>query len=150
VSGDAARLRQVFWSLLSNAVKFTPPGGTVRVEVRQHGGAAEIVVADTGAGMEREFLARVFSRFSRADASSTRPTRGLGLGLSLARGLVELHGGDLLAESPGLGRGSTFTVRLPLIPADPADPGRGGSGGRTTMAAAGEAATAPAPAGGMA
>ncbi len=130
VSGDAARLRQVAWSLLSNAVKFTPAGGAVRVEVRAHGGAAEIIVADTGAGMEREFLARVFSRFSRADASSTRPTRGLGLGLSLARGLVELHGGDLRAESPGLGRGSTFTVRLPLLSPASADPD-GSSGGRT-------------------
>ena len=114
VTGDATRLQQVMWSLLSNAVKFTPPGGHVRVALSRGNGRAEIVVADTGAGMEREFLSRVFSRFARADASSTRPTRGLGLGLAVARGLVELHDGEIAAESPGPGLGSTFTVRLPL------------------------------------
>jgi signal transduction histidine kinase len=115
VRGDAQRLQQVVWSLLSNAVKFTPPGGWVRVGVRAASGAAEVVVSDSGAGMDREFLQRVFERFTRADASSTRPTRGLGLGLSLARGLVELHGGQISADSPGPGLGSTFRVRLPLL-----------------------------------
>jgi signal transduction histidine kinase len=114
VVADAARLQQVVWSLLSNAVKFTPAGGRVAVEVYAADTVAEVVVRDSGAGMDSAFLSRLFSRFSRADASSTRPTRGLGLGLAVARGLVELHDGELTAESPGPGLGSTFTVRLPL------------------------------------
>ncbi len=118
VLADATRLQQVIWSLLSNAVKYTPAGGRVRVQLFADEPDARIVVADTGAGMDPEFLSRLFSRFSRADASSTRPSRGLGLGLSVARGLVELHGGQLAAESPGSGQGSTFTVRIPLLRAE--------------------------------
>jgi signal transduction histidine kinase len=116
VLGDATRLQQVVWSLLSNAIKFTPAGGRVRVQVAPAKPHAQIVVSDTGSGLDPELLTRLFSRFSRADASSTRPTRGLGLGLAVARGLVELHDGQLAAESPGPGQGSTFTVRLPLLP----------------------------------
>jgi signal transduction histidine kinase len=114
VMADASRLQQVVWSLLSNAIKFTPAGGRVQVSVSARDGRAELRVSDNGAGMDPQFLGRLFSRFSRADGSSTRPTRGLGLALSVARGLVELHDGQILAESAGLGLGSTFTVRLPL------------------------------------
>jgi CheY-like chemotaxis protein len=101
------------WNLLSNAVKFTPSGG--RIEVRLGGDDAhvEIEVSDTGAGIKPDFLPFVFDRFRQADSSSTRAYGGLGIGLSIVRQLVELHGGTVRAESQGEGRGSTFAVRLP-------------------------------------
>ena len=114
--GDPERLQQVFWNLFSNAIKFTPKDGRVRVSVESVGSTVEIVVADTGLGIGAEFLPRVFERFTQDDSSSTRQARGLGLGLSIARQLVELHGGSLQAESPGVGRGSTFTARFPRSP----------------------------------
>jgi signal transduction histidine kinase len=116
VTGDAGRLQQVLWSLLSNAVKFTPAGGRIRVRVAKAAGQAEVTVSDTGAGMDQEVLSRLFGRSSPADASSTRRVRGLGLGLAVARGIVELHDGQISAESAGSGLGSRFTVRLPLSP----------------------------------
>jgi PAS domain S-box-containing protein len=110
---DAERVQQIAWNLLSNAVKFTPPGGAVRVGVEGTDAEVIIVVSDTGQGISPEFLPYVFDRFSQADSSSTRKYGGLGLGLAIVRHLTELHGGSVRAESPGAGRGATFTVRLP-------------------------------------
>lgn len=117
VSGDPTRLQQIVWNLLSNAVKFTPKGGRVRVELRCLPTDAEIVVSDTGQGVSPEFLPHVFERFQQEDSSITRSSTGLGLGLSIVRHLVELHGGTVRAESEGTGKGSTFTIRLPLVAA---------------------------------
>jgi signal transduction histidine kinase/ActR/RegA family two-component response regulator len=113
-TGDPDRIQQVIWNLLSNAVKFTPAGGTVRLTLRRAGDRDEIVIADTGSGIEPEFLPHVFDTFRQADASATRAHGGLGLGLAIVRNLVELHGGTVGAESPGRDRGATFTVRLPV------------------------------------
>ncbi|HEY0876604.1 MAG TPA: PAS domain S-box protein [Vicinamibacterales bacterium] len=114
VLGDPDRLRQVFWNLLSNAVKFTPAGGTVQLVVRKDAGQVVVVVRDTGEGIDRRFLPFVFERFSQADSSTTRRHSGLGLGLAIARHLVEAHGGSITAHSDGPDAGATFTVRLPL------------------------------------
>ena len=114
VSGDTNRLQQVFWNLLSNAVKFTPSGGTVSVALRRVESHAEIAVSDTGAGITPEFLPYVFDRFRQADSTSTRHHGGLGLGLAIARHLIEIHGGTIEATSDGLGSGATFMVRLPV------------------------------------
>jgi signal transduction histidine kinase len=114
--GDSERLRQVVWNLLSNAVKFTPTNGRVRVSVQSIGSHVEVGVTDTGLGIDAIFLPHVFKRFSQGDSSSTRSARGLGLGLAIARQLVELHGGSIQAESPGAGQGSTFTVKFPRSP----------------------------------
>jgi PAS domain S-box-containing protein len=114
VSGDPTRLQQVVWNLLSNAIKFTQKGGRVSVVLSRVGGAARIEVHDNGQGIPAEFLPYVFDRFRQADSTSTRPHSGLGLGLAIARHLVELHGGTVQADSPGVGRGATFTVDLPI------------------------------------
>lgn len=119
VMGDPERLQQVFWNLFSNAIKFTSKNGRVRVSVESVGSNLEVVVADSGLGIDPEFLPRVFDRFTQNDSSSTRHARGLGLGLSIARQLVELHGGSIQAESPGVGHGSTFTARFPRSPVTP-------------------------------
>ena len=111
---DPMRCQQVLWNLLSNALKFTPPGGRIDVSLWRERQVAVIAVKDTGIGMDRGFVARVFERFSQANSSATRETRGLGLGLSIAKDLVDLMGGTLEADSPGAARGSTFTVRLPI------------------------------------
>lgn len=113
--GDRDRLQQVFWNLLSNAVKFSEPGGAIRVSTRSDGPDVVVAVADTGKGMEADFLASAFEQFRQADARSTRRHGGLGLGLALVRQIVELHGGQVEARSPGLGQGSTFVVRLPHL-----------------------------------
>jgi PAS domain S-box-containing protein len=115
VAGDADRLQQVVWNLLSNAIKFTPGGGRVEVRLARVGAEAEIVVADTGQGIDAEFLPFVFERFRQADGGITRIHGGLGLGLAIVRHLVELHGGTIRAASGGQGLGSTFTLRLPLV-----------------------------------
>ncbi len=112
--GDPERLRQVAWNLLSNAVKFSDAGGTVTATVRARDEDIELEVEDTGRGIALEFLPHVFERFRQADSSSTRSFGGLGLGLAIARHIVELHGGTISAASPGAGRGATFTVTLPL------------------------------------
>ena len=117
-SGDPHRLQQVLWNLVSNAVKFTPPGGEVRVELRQLDDCAEIAVTDTGEGISDQFLPHVFDRFRQADGTTTRRHGGLGLGLSIVKNLVELHHGSVYAASEGKDRGSTFVVRLPLSPLD--------------------------------
>jgi len=116
VNADPARLQQVAWNLLTNAIKFTPRGGRVAVAVRESGGQVEISVSDNGQGIKSEFLAFVFDRFRQADASTTRRHGGLGLGLSIVKSLVELHGGSVDVQSPGEGQGSTFFVRLPIAP----------------------------------
>lgn len=121
ISGDPDRLQQVVWNLLSNAIKFTPQNG--RVEIRlstirdseTNNGYAHIQVSDTGIGIKPDFLPYVFDRFRQADGSTTRNHTGLGLGLAIARHLVELHGGTIHADSPGEGKGATFTVKLPLL-----------------------------------
>jgi len=102
------------WNLLSNAVKFTPGGGRVSVTVRAEDDHAELQVADTGMGIPGSFLPFVFDKFRQADASFTRQHGGLGLGLAIARHLIELHGGSIEARSAGEGTGATFVVRLPL------------------------------------
>ncbi|MDP9148905.1 MAG: ATP-binding protein, partial [Myxococcota bacterium] len=112
--GDASRLQQVVWNLISNAVKFTPKGGRVEVRLAGEGGSAHITVKDTGIGMSPDLLPHVFERFRQGDGTTTRPHDGLGLGLAIVRHLVELHGGQVRAESAGPGEGSTFTVTLPL------------------------------------
>jgi PAS domain S-box-containing protein len=117
ITGDANRLQQIVWNLLSNAVKFTPSGGRVGVRLRTIGGYVEIAVTDTGAGIASDFLPHVFERFRQEDSSSTRAHGGLGLGLTLVKQLVELHGGSVRAESAGIGRGATFTIVLPCRPA---------------------------------
>ena len=114
VSGDPARLQQVIWNLLSNAVKFTPKGGRIQIVLERVNSHLEIVVADTGQGIEPDFLPYVFDRFRQADASSTRKYGGLGLGLAIVKQLVELHGGTVRVKSPGPGKGSSFVVALPL------------------------------------
>jgi CheY-like chemotaxis protein len=114
IAGDADRLQQVVWNLLSNASKFTPAGGVVGVRVIQDDVFAEIVVSDTGPGITPEFLPHVFERFRQADGSTTRTHGGLGLGLAIVRHLVELHGGMIGAENVSSGTGAVFTVKLPL------------------------------------
>jgi signal transduction histidine kinase/ActR/RegA family two-component response regulator len=116
VVGDARRLHQVVANLLSNAVKFTPEGGRVTVDCSPSGTAAVVRVSDTGQGINAEFLPRVFDRFSQAEGSVARRHGGLGLGLAIARSLVELHGGRLEAASHGPGQGATFTMHLPRVP----------------------------------
>ncbi|MEY2834055.1 MAG: hypothetical protein RLZZ574_3315, partial [Cyanobacteriota bacterium] len=114
ILGDPTRLQQIIWNLLTNAIKFTPKGGKIKVTLKYVDAQAQIQVSDTGQGISSEFLPYVFDRFRQADGSQTRSNSGLGLGLSIVRHLVELHGGTVRAESPGEGQGATFTVRLPL------------------------------------
>jgi PAS domain S-box-containing protein len=114
VRGDPNRLQQVLWNLLSNAVKFTPQGGRVQVVLERVNSHVEIVVEDSGIGIRSEFLPYVFDRFRQADPTTTRRYGGLGLGLSIVKNLVELHGGSVRVKSPGEGQGSTFIVMLPV------------------------------------
>lgn len=125
VSGDPDRLQQVLWNLVSNAVKFTPKGGRVQIQLQRVNSHVELIVTDTGQGIEPAVLPYVFDRFRQGDATSTRAHGGLGLGLALVRSLVELHGGSVLAESPGGGQGATFVVKLPLMIANLAAPAAG-------------------------
>jgi len=116
IVGDADRLQQVVWNLLSNAIKFTPKHGRVQVRVSRSESYVEVAVADNGQGIASEFLPHVFDRFRQADGAINRQAGGLGLGLAIVRSLVELHGGSVTAASDGLGKGATFTVRLPMAP----------------------------------
>jgi CheY-like chemotaxis protein len=120
VVGDAERLRQVAWNLVSNAVKFTPPGGSVDVRIGREGGGAVLEVRDTGMGMSRDFLSTVFDPFVQSEGASVRRHGGLGLGLAITKQLVALHGGTIHADSEGPGRGSTFRVVLPEVARAPA------------------------------
>jgi PAS domain S-box-containing protein len=114
VSGDANRLQQVVWNLISNAIKFTPRGGHVQVIFERVNSNIEICVADSGIGIQPDFLPHIFERFRQADATTTREHGGLGLGLSIVKHIVELHGGTVVANSDGEGQGATFRVRLPV------------------------------------
>jgi PAS domain S-box-containing protein len=114
ITGDADRLQQVIWNLLSNAAKFSPANGKVEIRVSQCGGNVQIQVSDTGPGIAPDFLPHVFERFRQADGSTTRTHGGLGLGLAIVRHLVELHGGVITAENRKEGTGAIFTLRLPL------------------------------------
>ena len=116
ISGDPDRLQQIVWNILSNAVKFTPKGGRVQVRLERVNSHVEIVISDTGKGIEKEFLPHVFDRFRQSDGSMTRRHGGLGLGLAIVRQLVELHGGQVSVSSEGDGQGATFTVSLPVLP----------------------------------
>ena len=118
VSGDANRLQQIFWNLFSNAVKFSPEGGTVTVEVKKKKQQVRVSVSDSGTGITPEFLPYIFDRFRQADGSTTRTHGGLGLGLSIVKHLVQLHGGSVEVTSDGKDKGSTFTVNLPLLPSE--------------------------------
>ncbi len=118
VAADAGRLQQVLWNLLTNAVKFTPGGGRIVVSVKLIGNRAEVRVQDSGIGIKPEFLPHVFERFRQADGSTTRAHGGLGLGLSIVRNLVELHGGTVTVQSQGEGKGALFTVLLPVLQVD--------------------------------
>lgn len=119
IDSDAGRLQQIIWNLLTNAIKFTPRNGTVQVVLKPLDGRVEMAVSDTGQGIAPEFLPYVFDRFRQADASTTRRHGGLGLGLSIVKSLVEMHKGTVAARSDGEGRGSTFTVWLPLARSQP-------------------------------
>jgi signal transduction histidine kinase/ActR/RegA family two-component response regulator len=126
ISGDRERMQQVVWNLVSNAIKFTPRGGRVQVRLERRESHVEIIVSDTGAGIDETFLPYVFDRFRQGDAGTTREHGGLGLGLAIVRHLVELHGGSVLVQSAGTGQGTTFRVILPLTiaPQEAAVPSR--------------------------
>ena len=115
ILGDSGRLQQIIWNLLSNAIKFTPQGGRVQVDLQRINSHVEVTVSDTGIGIKPEFMPYIFDCFRQADSSSTRSHGGLGLGLSIVRHLVELHGGTIYVESAGEGKGAKFTVMLPLL-----------------------------------
>jgi CheY-like chemotaxis protein/nitrogen-specific signal transduction histidine kinase len=121
VSGDFERLQQVVWNLLSNAIKFTPKNGRVQVVLERVNSHIEIRVSDTGRGIKPEFLPYIFDRFSQADAITTRSHGGLGMGLAISKAIMELHGGSIAASSEGEGKGSTFTVSLPVMPVNHTD-----------------------------
>ena len=131
VDGDPTRLAQVVANLLSNSAKYTPPGGAIRLTLARDGGEAVVAVADDGVGIPAESLGKIFGLFSQIDRAIEKTTGGLGIGLALVKGLVEMHGGTITAASDGEGRGSTFTIRLPLLPADapiPEAPAAAGNG----------------------
>jgi PAS domain S-box-containing protein len=114
INGDETRIQQVIWNLLTNAVKFTPQGGRIRLHARRQNSRVEVAVSDNGQGITPDFLSHVFDRFHQEDASNTRRYGGLGLGLSIVRHIVEMHGGTVEARSEGKGQGATFIVRLPV------------------------------------
>jgi CheY-like chemotaxis protein/anti-sigma regulatory factor (Ser/Thr protein kinase) len=122
VLGDVSRLQQIVWNLLANAVKFTPHGGEIRVQLRCTATHAQVSVSDTGVGIAPEALPHIFERFRQGDGSITRRFGGLGLGLSIVRHLAELHGGTVRAESEGEGRGARFILELPLHASQGATP----------------------------
>ena len=115
VSGDSRRLKQVMWNVLSNAVKFTPLGGRIDLEIQPKGSYAHIRITDNGTGIRPDFLPYVFDRFRQDDTRSNEGLGGLGLGLALVRYLTEMHGGNVTAQSLGVGHGATFVIRLPLV-----------------------------------
>jgi two-component system CheB/CheR fusion protein len=121
---DSNRLRQIIWNLLTNAVKFTPAGGKIHVHLRRDNREVEIAVQDTGEGIDPTFLPHVLERFRQANSSHARSHGGMGLGLAIVKQLVELHGGTITVESPGVDKGATFTVRLPLPRLAKSDPAR--------------------------
>lgn len=122
IMGDSGRVQQVLWNLLSNSVKFTPPGGRVEVTLGEVDGFAELSVRDTGQGISPDFLPHVFDRFRQAEGGSRRRQGGLGLGLSIVKNLVEMHGGVVTADSRGEGSGAAFTILLPLLNLEEGEP----------------------------
>jgi signal transduction histidine kinase len=114
VSADPDRLQQAVWNVVSNAVKFTPAGGRIDLRLAYRDHRAEITVTDTGPGIDASLLPAIFDRFRQGDSGTTRAYGGLGLGLAIARSLVEAHGGTIAAESDGNGRGATFRISLPV------------------------------------
>jgi CheY-like chemotaxis protein/anti-sigma regulatory factor (Ser/Thr protein kinase) len=118
IDGDAARLQQIVWNLLTNAIKFSPRGGSVDVAAARHGEMFRLVVRDHGQGIDADFLPRIFERFSQQDATTTRSHGGLGLGMAIVKQLSEAHGGRIQVESAGKGQGATFTVEIPLSGSD--------------------------------
>jgi PAS domain S-box-containing protein len=118
IIADADRVQQIAWNVLANSVKFTPPGGTINVRIEAHGEAVSLIVSDTGKGIASDFLPHVFERFRQANSSVSRTEAGLGLGLALVRQLVEMHGGQVAVDSPGIDRGATFTITFPLATDD--------------------------------
>src|SRR6185436_16898075 len=120
IVADPTRLQQVLWNLLTNAVKFTPKGGTVQVSARRTSSHVQLTVSDSGEGIDPDFLPHVFEAFRQAENPNTRIHGGLGLGLSIVRYIAEAHGGTVAAESPGRGKGATFTVTLPVAAVAPA------------------------------
>jgi PAS domain S-box-containing protein len=128
VRGDPARLQQCFWNLLTNAIKFTPRGGRVQVSLQRVNSHVEVSVCDNGQGIKPEFLPHLFERFRQGDASTTRRHGGLGLGLSIVKHFVELHGGRIRAKSAGEGQGATFSIELPIMVIHPQDAGQRGHG----------------------
>ena len=134
-TADGARLRQIFWNLLSNAVKFTPSGGKVSVRTMNRGDDWVLEVTDSGVGLEREEIGRIFDAFEQGEQTVAREFGGLGLGLAITRSLVEMHQGTIAAESEGKGKGATFTVQLPLIGGAeaPARDGRGAKEGERAL-----------------
>lgn len=143
VMGDAARLQQIFWNLLTNGIKFTPRHGRVQVFLQRAGSYIEVSVRDTGQGIKPEFLPHLFERFRQADASTTRKQGGLGLGLALVKSLTEMHGGSVHVKSGGEGQGSTFTVRLPLAIIHSDEPENPGSQSASTLAGTDETFAPP-------
>jgi signal transduction histidine kinase len=129
ITGDADRLAQVTWNLVSNAIKFTPAGGEIQVRVRRIGSYAELTVIDNGIGIEPDFLPHVFERFRRGEGTGEAGQEGLGLGLAIVRQLVELHGGEVRAESRGRGTGAQFIVTLPVLFVETEGAGTGPAGG---------------------
>ena len=125
VQGDPVRLQQVVWNLISNAIKFTPRGGSVQIRLQRVNSQIEIVVSDTGQGISPDFLPFVFDRFRQADQRTSRQHGGMGLGLSIVRHLIELHGGSVKAESAGAGQGASFTIQLPVAGVYEMDRGAG-------------------------
>jgi signal transduction histidine kinase len=121
--GDAARLHQALVNLLNNAARYTPPGGRIAVELRREAECAVLRVNDTGEGIASEMLPHIFGLFFQGDRTLARTGGGLGIGLAVVKSLAELHGGSVLARSPGRGLGSEFILRLPLLKRDPAEPG---------------------------
>jgi len=115
VQADATRMQQIIWNLLANAIKFTPKGGFVQVKLDRVGSTAQVTVTDTGEGISPDFLPYIFNRFQQGDGTTTRRHGGLGLGLAIARHLVEMHGGTIEAASEGLDKGAKFTVAFPLV-----------------------------------
>jgi CheY-like chemotaxis protein len=146
IAGDADRLQQVGWNLISNAIKFTPAGGRIVVTVVRSAAGFQVRVADTGKGISPQFMVHVFDRFRQDDSSSTRAHGGLGIGLAIVRHIVELHGGRVDAESPGVNCGATFTVTLPELAAAFESFGAPAAAGEEQAAAPATAVTAAMPA----
>jgi signal transduction histidine kinase len=119
MAGDPDRLRQVFWNLLSNAMKFTPKDGRIQIISQRIDSHIEIMVSDTGTGIEPQLLPYVFDRFRQGDSGTNRQNSGLGLGLAIVRNLVELHGGTVSAESHGRRQGASFIIKLPILTREP-------------------------------